>query len=161
MGSDFSIPYYIVDSDSIVDDATEFWFYVPPSYTLNYDAASRASFYAASPFNDQKYFLVSCGNTSYQGVAAEVVPEQDSSRAMNARATWVYDTAMYNLVGTGRRWMGELFDFTTTRVYDFRERTAMTASTVNQPVPGTAVHVQIKAVARSSTNNTKLLVQYG
>jgi len=161
MGSDFSIPYYIVDSDSIVDDATEFWFYVPPSYTLNYDAASGASFYAANPFSDQKYFLVSGGNTSYQGVAAEVVPEQDSSRALNARATWVYDTAMYNLVGTGRRWMGEMFDFTTTRVYDFRERTALSNSDANRPVSGSTIKVRIKAVARSSTSNTKLIVQYG
>ena len=41
MGRDFSIPYYIVDSDSIVDDATEFWFYVPPSYTLAIESAPR------------------------------------------------------------------------------------------------------------------------
>ncbi len=161
IGGDFSIPYYIVDSDSIVDNATEFWFYVPPSYTLNYDAASGKSFYLANPFSDQKYFLVSGGNTAYQGVSPEIVPEQDSSRALNARASWVYDTAMYNLVGTGRRWMGELFDFTTTRVYDFRERTALNNSGANRPVSGSTIKVQIKAVARSSISETKLIVHYG
>jgi hypothetical protein len=161
VGKDFSIPYYVFDSDTTLDEDTEFWFYIPPSYDITYDPLNGTSSYTSNPYSDQKYFLVSGGNDSYQPIPLEAVPEPATSRAMNARATWVYDTAMYNLVGTGRRWMGELFDFTTTRVYDFRERTAMTASTVNQPVPGTAVRVQIKAVARSSTNNTKLLVQYG
>ncbi len=161
MGADFSIPYHIVDSDSIIDAATEFWFYIPPSYTMIYDPALGRSSYFANPYSDQKYFLVSGGNTTYQGIPLEAVAEQDSSRALNARATWVYDTAMYNLVGTGRRWMGELFDFTTTRAYDFRARTTTSNSNANQPVPGSAIKVQIKAVARASTSNTKLIVHYG
>jgi len=161
MGNDFSIPYHIIDSDSIIDDATEFWFYIPPNYNISFDAISGRSSYVSNPFSDRKYFLVSGGNTAYQGIPTEAVLEQDSSRALNARATWVYDTAMYNLVGTGRKWMGELFDFTTTRVYDFSERTTSGTSNANRPAPGSSIQVQIKAVARSSTSNTKLTVQYG
>ena len=161
MGNDFSIPYHIFDSDTIIDDATEFWFYIPPSYNYSYDPILGKSSYVSNPYSDRKYFLVSGGNTAYQSIPLEAVAEQDSSRALNARVTWVYDTTMYNLVGTGRKWMGELFDFTTTRVYDFSNRTTSSTSTANRPVPGSSIKVQIKAVARSSTSNTKLTVQYG
>ena len=161
MSNDFSIPYHIFDSDSIIDVNTEFWFYIPPNYSISYDPNSGRSSYVSNPFSDRKYFLVSGGNTAYQGIPLEAVAEQDSSRAMNANVTWVYDTAMYNLVGTGRKWMGELFDFTTTRVYDFSNRTTLSTSNANRPLPGSNIKVQIKAVARSSTSNTKLTVEYG
>ena len=161
MNNDFSIPYHVFDSDSIIDDDTEFWFYIPPNYNMSYDPILGSSSYVPNPFSDRKYFLVSGGNTAYQGIPLEAVAKQDSSRALNAKATWVYDTAMYNLVGTGRKWMGELFDFTTTRVYDFSGRTTLSTSSANRPLPGSNIKVQIKAVARSSTSNTKLTVQYG
>ncbi len=56
---------------------------------------------------------------------------------------------------------GELFDFTTQREYDFRQRTAGTSNTENSPIPGTDINVQIRAVARANTSNTKLRVEYG
>ena len=160
-GADFSIDYHIIDSDSIIDNETEYWFYLPPSYGLTYDPSNGISSYAGNPYSEQRYFLVSGGNAGYQAPAVESVAEPDSSRVLNARSTWVYDTAMYNLVGTGRKWMGELFDFTTTRAYDFSERTALSTSNSNRPVPGSNIKVQLKAVARSSSGNSKLIVQYG
>ena len=159
MGADFSIPYYT--NNATLSDLTEYWFYIPPSFDLSYDPSTGASDYVGNPFSDEKYFLVSGGNTGYQPIPVEQVPADSASRSLNARATWVYDTAMYNLVGTGRRWMGELFDFTTQRTYDFHARTAGANSAANAPVPGTDIEVQVRAVARSNTNNTKLRVAYG
>ena len=37
VGKDFSIPYYVFDSDTTLDEDTEFWFYIPPSYDITYD----------------------------------------------------------------------------------------------------------------------------
>ena len=58
---------------------------------------------------------------------------------------------MYNLVGTGRQWFGELFDFTTTQ---------------NFPLPfppkqGTTMNVEANAVARSSVSSTSLTILNG
>ena len=116
----------------------------------------------SQPQNSLKILLIgdSCYDYYHYGNVSRISPEAPIP-IFDARATWVYDPAMYHLVGTGRRWMGELFDFTTTRVYDFRERTALSNSGANRPVSGSTIKVQIKAVARSSTSNTKLIVQYG
>ena len=61
------------------------------------------------------------------------------------------DTALYNLVGTGRRWFGELFDFTTTQVFDL----PLT------PLNASSMEVEVAAVARSSSSSTSLSVQNG
>ena len=76
MGNDFSIPYHIFDSDTIIDDATEFWFYIPPSYNYSYDPILGKSSYVSNPYSDRKYFLVSGGNTAYQSIPLEAVAEQ-------------------------------------------------------------------------------------
>ena len=47
------------------------------------------------------------------------------------------------------------------REYDFRQRTAGTSNTENSPIPGTDINVQIRAVARTNTSNTKLRIEYG
>ena len=55
------------------------------------------------------------------------------------------------MVGTGRRWFGELFDFTTTQVFDL----PLT------PLNTSSMEVEIAAVARSSSSSTSLSVQNG
>ena len=159
MGADFSIAYYV--NNEYLTDLTEYWFYIPPSFDLSYDVSTKTSDYTGNPYSDEKYFLVSGGNTNYQPLPLEQVPADTASRQLNARATWVYDTALYNLVGTGRRWMGELFDFTTEREYNFKARTSGANSSANMPVAGTEIKVQVKAVARASSNGTKLRIEYG
>ena len=159
MGGDFSIPYYV--NESILTANTIYWFYIPTSYDITYSPSTETSNYSDNGYSDAKYFLVSGGNTSYQPIPSEQESADSNARLLNARATWIYDTAMYNLVGTGRRWMGELFDFTTQRDYDFRERTAGTSNTENSPIPGTDINVQIRAVTRANTGNTRLRVEYG
>ena len=159
IGASFRIPYYVEDTDSLLDEATAYWFYLPPSYNLNYDYLTHNSLYAPNAYSDAKYFLVSGGNTNYSPVPAENEGVKSNARPMNARATWVHDTTMYNLVGTGRRWVGELFDFTTSRTYDFLG-SSTSGDVNNAPVPGTEISFKIKAVARASTNSTKLIVEY-
>lgn len=159
MGSDFSIPYNV--NESILTANTIYWFYIPTSYDITYSPSTETSNYSDNGYSDAKYFLVSGGNTSYQPIPSEQESADSNARLLNARATWIYDTAMYNLVSTGRRWMGELFDFTTQRDYDFRERTAGTSNTENSPIPGTDINVQIRAVTRANTGNTRLRVEYG
>ena len=159
MGGDFSIPYDV--NESILTANTIYWFYIPTSYDITYSPSTETSNYSDNAYSDAKYFLVSGGNTSFQSIPFEQESADSNARLLNARATWIYDTAMYNLVGTGRRWMGELFDFTTQRDYDFRQRTAGTSNTDNSPVLGTDINVQIRAVARANTGNTKLRVEYG
>ncbi|HAP71115.1 MAG TPA: hypothetical protein DCQ41_01500, partial [Cryomorphaceae bacterium] len=159
MGGDFSIPYDV--NESILTANTIYWFYIPTNYDITYSPSTETSNYSDNGYSDAKYFLVSGGNTSYQPIPLEQESADSNARLLNARAYWIYDTAMYNLVGTGRRWMGELFDFTTQRDYDFRERTAGTGNTENSPIAGTDINVQIRAVARANTGNTRLRVGYG
>ena len=106
MAGDFAIPYDV--NETTLSANTIYWFYIPPSYDLTYSPSTEASNYSDNAYSDAKYFLVSGGNTSYQPIPLEQELADSNARFLNARATWVYDTAMYNLVGTGRRWMGEL-----------------------------------------------------
>ena len=148
------INYYILDADGLLDAQSKVYFYMNGPFGIQWDAANERYEYTAHPYSNFEHFLVSAASTSQSYTMDERGSDLigASTRVLNSSNQFYHrDTALYNLVGTGRRWFGELFDFTTTQVFDL----PLT------PLNASSMEVEIAAVARSSSSSTSLSVQNG
>ncbi|HCP40813.1 MAG TPA: hypothetical protein DIT65_03380, partial [Cryomorphaceae bacterium] len=148
------IHYYISDGDGLLDEQSKVYFYMNGPFGIQWDAANQRYEYTAHPYSNYEHFIVGAASTSQPYEMDERSAELigGSTRTLRTSNQFYHrDTAIYNLVGTGRRWFGELFDFTTTQVFDL----PLT------PLNTMAMDVDISAVARSSSSSTSLSVQNG
>lgn len=148
------IHYLVDDSDGILDPQSKVYFYLNGPYNVAWDESNDRYEYTAHPYSNYEHFIISATTALNQFAMDE--RSSDVMGSPNRTITtsnqfYRRDTALYNLVGTGRRWFGELFDFTTTQVFDL-PLTPLNASTMD---------VEISAVARSSSSSTILSVQNG
>lgn len=153
---DFTTPihYYISDADGLLDAQSRVYFYMNGPFGIQWDAANERYEYTAHPYSNYEHFMVSAASTSQSFTMTELSAglSSGSTRTLGISNQFYHrDTALYNLVGTGRRWFGELFDFTTTQVFDL----PLT------PLNASNMEVEISAVARSSSSSTTLSVQNG
>ena len=148
------IHYYISDADGLLDAQSRVYFYMNGPFGIQWDLANERYEYTAHPYSNYEHFMVSAASTSQSLTMIERSAglSSGSTRTLGISNQFYHrDTALYNLVGTGRRWFGELFDFTTTQVFDL----PLT------PLNASNMEVEISAVARSSSSSTTLSVQNG
>ncbi|MEY2962774.1 MAG: hypothetical protein RL754_35 [Bacteroidota bacterium] len=162
-GQDFNVRYAVFNNEtanpSLLSASTVYAFYVAPLFGSHFDTALHRTVYEEHPYSAEEHLLVSGGNKHNDVLPIiSAVDDTLADRTLDAHQTWVYDSAMYNLVGTGRRWAGELFDFTTSRSYDFVARRGVGSTA---PSVGTLVQVRVQGWARASASGTKLKVHYG
>ena len=140
------IPVLILDSDGLLDASSRVLFFIDFPFSTTWQDSSYS--YGEHAYSEWEYFLVSTsatGSPSMTQTQTTGVPTRTLSSSIQ---NWVRDSAMVNLVGTGRRWFGELFDFTTQRTYELPM----------VPKLGGVIKTQVTAVARSSASNTLLKV---
>lgn len=148
------IDYLIDDSDGLLDAESKVYFYLNGPYGIEWDESNDRYEYTAHPYSNYEHFIVSAtaDENEYEMDERSSVLTGNSNRTITTSNQFYHrDTALYNLVGTGRRWFGELFDFTTTQVFDL----PLT------PLNASAMDVEVSAVARSSSSSTNLSVQNG
>ena len=146
--------YYVDDADGLLDANSKVLFYVDRPYSVAYNAVLDRYIYSPHPYANREHFLVSATTASGTFEMTERpadLPGAATRDIRESRQFLVRDTAMYNLVGTGRQWFGELFDFTTTQNF----------SLPFTPKQGTTMNVEANAVARSSVSSTSLSIQNG
>ena len=146
--------YFINDADGILDANSKVFFYVDRYYSVAYNSSLDRYVYLPHPYSNREHFLVSAtaASGSFEMLERQAdLPGVATRDLRESRQFWVRDTAMYNLVGTGRQWFGELFDFTTTQNF----------SLPFSPKQGTTMNVEANAVARSSVSSTSLTIQNG
>tara|TARA_Y100000385_G_scaffold291859_1_gene373293 strand:+ start:2477 stop:5818 length:3342 start_codon:yes stop_codon:yes gene_type:complete len=150
-----STPYFIDDSDTILDASSKVYFYSNAAFGVNWNNSSQLYQYTAHPYSNFEHFLVSSTNQSNANGMYSVSGDkagQGLRTITTSRQFWHRDTAMFNLVGTGRRWFGELFDFTTIQAFELPFNPIA--------IPDSAImNIQLNAVARSSVSSTSLAVQ--
>ncbi len=144
-------PYKVLDNDGLLDANSRILFYLEAPFSISLQDSSYS--YNEHAYSEREYVLVGVTADENDGqmssaAAVDVTP----SRTIGAHLQYhVVDSAQTNLIATGRRWFGDLFDFTTTRSY------ALPLEALgNSPVT-----VDVRAVARASTSNTRLEVTGG
>ena len=149
-----AIHYLIDDNDGLLDPQSKVYFYLNGPYGVEWDESNNRYQYTAHPYSNYEHFIVSATAAPEQYEMDERASNLigSSNRTITTSNQYYHrDTALYNLVGTGRRWFGELFDFTTTQVFDLPLL----------PLNASTMDVEISAVARSSSSSTTLSVQNG
>ena len=148
-------PYFIDDSDSILDSASKIYFYSNASHGVEWNNDDGKYQYTAHPYSNFKHFLISATDQPNSNGMTKVsgnLTGQTSRTINNSHQFWHRDTAIYNLVGTGRRWFGELFDFTTIQTFELPFQPLVTSGS-------SSMRIELNAVARSSSSGTSLAVQ--
>lgn len=148
------IHYLIADADGKLDPQSKVYVYLNGPYGIEWDESNNRYEYTAHPYSNYEHFLVSASaaNQTFEMDERSSDLMGSSNRTITtSNQFYRRDTALYNLVGTGRRWFGELFDFTTTQVFDL----PLT------PLNASSMDVEVSAVARSSSSATNLSVQNG
>jgi len=139
----------IIDADGLLDVDSKVLFYVNTPFEI--ELLDSTYSYQAHPYSEREYFIVSATLSHlYDNTMSSFLHQgMSATREINESAQiWVYDTAVVNLVSTGRRWFGDLYDFTTLRTY--------TLPFV--PKTGVSLEIEVSAVARASTSNTSLSI---
>ena len=142
-------PSYIkvIDSDGKLDAQSMVLFYVSAPYTTL--LSDSLYDYAEHAYSEREYVLV--GRKSGAELGMKITDQNGTSPSRTIgqfRQFHIVDTAQTNLMATGRRWFGDLFDFTTERSYPLPLSV----------VTGTPIEVSINAVARANSSNTTLEV---
>lgn len=104
-------------------------------------------------YRTANYYFISVSNGS--GKAVITAPAVTTPATANVSSfddyAFVEDEEV-NLVGTGREWFGDVFDFTLTYSYDF---------SFPDLVKTEPVEVTVSALARASSSNTRMTVKLG
>lgn len=139
----------IIDSDELLDENSKILFYLNTPFEI--ELLDSTYSYQSHPYSEREYFMVTAtGANLYDNkMSLFLYQGQPATRDISESAQiWVYDTAIVNLVSTGRRWFGDLYDFTTVRTYTLPF----------MPKTGAPLEIEVSAVARASTSNTSLSI---
>lgn len=146
---------YVFDQnqDGIFNGNDYLLFYGRASKQWQYDYDSDRYNHLNNHYSDYNYYFL----TTTEGTGKRVGSVSYNPGASTHSVTSFDDHQFYeldktNLLGTGRRWFGELFDFTLSYNFNF----GFPNIDVNEPVK-----LFTRAVARSSSSSTRMLVSTG
>ena len=141
------------NQDGVFNGSDYMLFYGKSSKQWQYDYDSDRFDHLNNHYSDNNYYFLTTtegsgkrvGNVSYNpGATTHTVTTFDDHQ--------FYELDKTNLLGTGRRWFGELFDFTLSYNFNF----GFPNIDVNEPVK-----LFTRAVARSSSSSTRMRVSTG
>jgi hypothetical protein len=148
-----AVKVYDQNNDGIFNGSDYALFFARGPHTWNYNKTADAYSHNINTYREKNfYFLtVSSGNT----VPVPNAPAVSAPATVQVNSFDDYqfvEDEKFNLVGTGRQWFGDVFDFTLQYSYSF-----------NFPnvVPGKKARIRISAGARASSGNTFMTVNNG
>lgn len=148
------IPLKVVDNNSngIFDGSDYALFYAKGPHTWAYNQNSGSFNHTLNFYRDANFYFVSVNS----GVGKRIA-EQPGKPGVAGTTITTYDDYQFkedeleNLVGAGREWMGDVFDFDLNNNYGF-----------NFPdlVRSQPIKIRVRAVGRAGTDNTFMNVLY-
>lgn len=146
------IPIQIFDGgDGTMDVGDYFIFYGQSPHSWKYDTTEGHFTHTTNIYSDNTYYFVT--NSAGIGEKKRISVMDNSAMTANLTVTDYihydfYEVDQYNLSETGREWLGDLFDVTTTRTYTFsvpgyKQSTGRLVASV-AGVSSTSSHVSFK-----------------
>ncbi|MFK7969949.1 MAG: type IX secretion system sortase PorU [Bacteroidia bacterium] len=126
--------------DGSFDNGDAIRFYARGPHVWNYNSSNNLFRHSYNLYSDSMYVFLHIGNTAGKRVAMAADPGAATYSVPSFRSTRFHEDEQYNILKSGRFWMGEKFDLTVERNFTF-----------NLPDidPNGAVRVTIRAGARS------------
>ena len=147
------VPFKVFDlnSDGIFNGNDYLVFFAKGPHSWQLNESTGAFHHELNPYRDENYYFISVN----AGPGVNVTPAAPITQAASVQVTSFDDfdfeeTEEYNLVGTGREWFGNLFDFDLTY-------SSKTFSFPNRDV-SSPVRLRVRALARASSANTFMKV---
>ncbi len=148
------IPLKAVDANNNgnFDGSDYVLFYARGPHEWNYNSARQRFEHTLNFYRDRNFYFVTVNN----GAGKRIAQQPGSTASPNFNLTTYDDYAfkedeLENLVGAGREWMGDVFDFDLENNYGFN------FPDLDRSRP---VKLRVRAFARSSTSNTLMNVLY-
>ena len=139
-----------VNGDGLFNGNDYILFYAQGPHTFSYNSGGDRYDYAHNIYRDLNYYFINVnGGGKSPSPQASLSNPQQQVNAFDDFAAVEDDNV--NLVGTGRQWFGDVFEFTLSYNYSFNFPNVIT----NEPVK-----LLVDVVGRSSSNNTVINTRY-
>ncbi len=150
---DVPLKVYDQNNDGLFNGSDYAVFYAKGPHQWNADLTSGVFTHETNLYRDLNFYFVSVTNGA--GKTVSVIPALTASATVQSSSYDDYDfreSETYNLVGTGRQWLGDVFDVELNKGYGF----AFLNMDVSSPM-----RLRVQAAARSSSGNTFMRTQIG
>ena len=139
-----------VNGDGLFNGNDYILFYAQGPHTFSYNSGGDRYDYGNNIYRDLNYYFINVnGGGKSPSPQASLSNPQQQVNAFDDFAAVEDDNV--NLVGTGRQWFGDVFEFTLSYNYSFNFPNVIT----NEPVK-----LLVDVVGRSSSNNTVINTRY-
>ncbi len=143
--------YKVIDDDGLIDENSLLLFYLEAPFEMALQDSVYE--YEEHAYSEREFVLIGASeqDNPWQMTTA-VQTSTVASRTLTQFLQYhVVDSAQTNLIATGRRWFGDLFDFTTSRDYPLPISS----------LPNSPVQVDVVAVARANSSTTRIEIDGG
>jgi hypothetical protein len=148
------VPFKVVDNNNNgqFDGSDYLVFYGKGPHTWSYNNTDSLFTHTQNIYRDKNYYFISASGGGGPQVTQASPVSGSATVNFNHYVDYQFiEDELTNLVGTGRVWVGDVFDFTRNRNYSF------SFTDIDQSFP---VKLRVNAVGRASTGNTRLEVSY-
>ncbi|AEV32749.1 hypothetical protein Oweho_1768 [Owenweeksia hongkongensis DSM 17368] len=150
---DVPLKIYDLNNDGMFNGNDYAVFYAKGAHQWDANLAAGVFTHQTNIYRDVNFYFISVKNGV--GKAVPVAPAITASATVQSTSYDDYDfreSETYNLVGTGRQWLGDIFDVELTKGYGF----SFLNMDKNSPV-----RLRVQAAARASSSNTIMRTQIG
>ena len=141
----------IGESDGRFDTDDYILFYAQGSEGWNADSNTYVNIY-----DSNTYYYVSTGGNLGKRIQIQAQPAGTATTTINTfDEVQFHEISLFNLVKTGRRWFGELFDIETTQTFDFTFDNLVTTENIKLKVVAGAVSATASTM-KVNVNTTDL-----
>ncbi len=142
------IPLYVVDenNDGIFNGKDYILFYAKGPHQWEYLSGQQRYNHLLNIYTEKTYYYIGTSVSRSKNIA--IAPETSDASTVNSDGFddfQFHELELTNILGTGRQWMGELYDYKLTYDYDFTFPNIKT----NEPV-----FIRSRVLGRSTTSNT-------
>lgn len=139
-----------VNGDGLFNGNDYILFYAQGPHTFSYNAGGDRYDYGNNIYRDLNYYFINInGGGKAPSPQASLSNPQQLVNAFDDFAAVEDDNV--NLVGTGRQWFGDIFEFTLSYNYSFNFPNVITSE---------PAELLVDVVGRSSSNNTRINTRY-
>lgn len=147
------VPLHVVDQNQngLFDGSDYALFYGASPHEWRYDASNGRYSHRLNIYREKNYYFLSVNSGAGARLSPQAGPTNptETITAFDGRAYFEEDKI--NLVGTGREWFGDAFEFTLSYNYDFSFPDIITSE---------PVELQVSLVGRVSSSNTSISTNY-
>lgn len=138
------IPVFIaVGSDEKFNEGDYLYFYATGPLTWSYDAVSKKFIHSKHNFTNKTYYFLTTGENGARITDADPVNTAEEVIINSFSDYVVHEENLYNLIKSGRNWVGEHFGQTVSRNFNF---------SFPDPVENSQFTIEGEVLARSQVN---------